>query len=357
MICPRCGQPGDAGRYCGRCGLFLTGPAATGGPVRFDKPTQQFPAPPTGPVGGPTGAAAFPPPGPSYPPPDPTTRYVEPATPSGPGGPAPRGPRNSRALILAAVVALVLVAGGAATFLALRGGDQPSPTVAAPPSTAAVGTTTGPPATVTTVAPSTVVLTTTVGPTTTAATGLSDVGAQPIACNSGYVVQVASEADQASFVRRVDQVRAAGQLPAGSHWSTIAASCPVFAATGDLPVLWAGPFADVAQACATRLASPWDAGVKGTQPGSNYTSCVCPAQSTALPALDTGAARNVWTSELQRLLDKGLGYDVGTLDGDTWGVYTSGTADAVRRFQADRGLPATGRVDGATWSALHAAGC
>ncbi len=37
---------------------------------------------------------------------------------------------------------------------------------------------------------------------------------------------------------------------------------------------------------------------------------------------------------------------------DRAGVFGRNTADAVRRFQTKRGLPATGVVDQATWRAL-----
>lgn len=355
MTCPRCGQPGDSGRYCGRCGLLLTGPSGPVGPVRLDKTARQ---PPVGP--GPVGSEQ---PGwlsprvPFLPPPDPATRYPGPA----PAGIAPRGPQTGRAAILALVVALVLLAVGAATFVALRGdgsGDVTTvvaATTAAPPTTAGRATSTPP----VTTAVSTVVVTSTVAPPTTAtpaATGLSDVTAQPIACNSGYFVLVASENDQGSFTRRVDEVRAAGQLPSGSHWTQTSSGCALFTSSG-ASVLWSGPYPTAAQACAVRLTSPYDAPVRGTVPGGDgVSSCVCPAAVGSLPPLDAGSARSQWIGELQRLLPQ-LDYDVGELDADSWGVYTPALADAVRRFQGDRGLTVTGQVDGATWSTLRSAGC
>lgn len=53
-----------------------------------------------------------------------------------------------------------------------------------------------------------------------------------------------------------------------------------------------------------------------------------------------------------------LDYPISGLDGEAgapnaWGVYTQETADAVLQFQQDRGLIATGAIDGQTWKALQ----
>ncbi len=342
MICPRCGQPGTAGQYCGRCGLHLVGST---GPVRLDKPTQQFGAPPTGPVS-------------SYPPPDPATRYAMPGPAGAVGGP-PRRPGGGRVVVLVAVVALLVLAGGAAAFLTFRGsGGETTGAVAAPaPVTTATPapTTSATKAAVGGAAPSTVVLTTTVTPTVSA-TGLSGVTDQPIACNSGFFVLVASETDEASFVRRVEEVRAAGQLPAGAHRTTTSAGCGLF--TSDAWVLWSGPFTSTADACTTRLAAPFDASVRSSVPGdSSSSSCACVTTIGSPPTLYLGSARSQWTGELQRLLALKLDDDVGELNSATWGVFTPALADAVRRFQADRGLTVDGEVGAQTWTALRSAGC
>jgi peptidoglycan hydrolase-like protein with peptidoglycan-binding domain len=72
----------------------------------------------------------------------------------------------------------------------------------------------------------------------------------------------------------------------------------------------------------------------------------------------------VWVGELQRMLGNRLGYDIPDRDGDPghgiapqWGVYTEGTAGAVKKFQADESLAITGSVDETTWQALQGSGC
>jgi hypothetical protein len=114
------------------------------------------------------------------------------------------------------------------------------------------------------------------------------------------------------------------------------------------------------------LASPADAFVKSTDPATvgTFRSCLCPAAAGDLPAISTVGQQGVWIGELQRVLGGGLDYTVGAINADPavgdpgrWGTYTAETAAAVRRFQADHGLAATGQVDAATWSALQVAWC
>lgn len=366
MICPRCGQPGDPGRYCARCGTYLAPPTQLETPpghgARPDQPgwpgpppTQQFPTQQF--AGPPPGYGAGPPPA------------------RGPGG---RGTRT--ALIVVAVVALLAVAGGLVAWFTVGGSGGTGPvaatsTAVAPPSTAGgptsstanglrgtsksqIGgstTTTGSTGAATSAAPTTT--------TVTVATGLSDVPAQAIGCSSGYVVQLASETSPEAFVARVDAVRAAGQLPAGSKWADTTSSCPgLFSATAQ--VLYAGPFDGPYDGCPTRLVGPWDAFVKNVSDRNAFISCLCPQDPAGLPVIGTVGQQDAWIGELQRMLRSKLDYqgidiDARPADGfpGAWGTYTQSTADAVSRFQADRGLPANGQVDAATWAALRTAGC
>ena len=57
--------------------------------------------------------------------------------------------------------------------------------------------------------------------------------------------------------------------------------------------------------------------------------------------------------EVQRRL-KSLGYDLGR--GEIDGLLGPSTSDAVRKFQQDRGIDATGKVDAQTWQELLDAG-
>ena len=76
-----------------------------------------------------------------------------------------------------------------------------------------------------------------------------------------------------------------------------------------------------------------------TTPGPTTTTIARPTISEGTP--DTGN-----TTILQTKLNQ-LGYQV-TVDGSFGG----GTTTAVKQFQSDHGLPATGTVDAATWNAL-----
>ena len=188
---------------------------------------------------------------------------------------------------------------------------------------------------------------------------------QDIGCDEGYIVQVASELDRPAFERRIAELRAAGQLPAGVKWAETSSSCKIFTAQVNVLVLYAGPFASPADACPARLASPADAFIKGTTPDvTSVISCVCPADPNSLPKITTVGQRNVWVGELQRVLGGKLDYDVGDINADPaagdpgrWGIYTDETAAAVGRFQADNNLAQSRQVDSTTWSALRAQGC
>jgi hypothetical protein len=222
----------------------------------------------------------------------------------------------------------------------------------------------------------TTVTTVTTGPTGPTAPDLgpdaiAGVARQDIACAPAYLVQVASAVELGEFGRRLDELRAAGQVPAGSHWAETTTSCDIFTSDVNAMVLYSGPYPEPYAACPDRLASPPDAFIKGTTPESSgqVISCACPENPAVLPVLGgVGSGPDgpvgVWTGELQRVLGADLGYDLGDLGSDpdlggapAWGVYTSTTAAAVQQFQTDVGLPVTGVVDAATWSAVQAASC
>ena len=79
-----------------------------------------------------------------------------------------------------------------------------------------------------------------------------------------------------------------------------------------------------------------------TAPGPTTTT-------VAKPTISEGTPDTSNTLALQTRLAQ-LGYNVGTPDG----VFGSGTTAAVKQFQTDHKLPATGTVDAATWAALAA---
>jgi len=187
-----------------------------------------------------------------------------------------------------------------------------------------------------------------------------------IGCNTGYIVQVASELNASAFASRVAQLRASGTLPTGTKWADTSSSCSIFTTQANVLVLYAGPFDSPYAACPARLASPADAFIKGSTPESSrqYISCLCPAVAGQLPVVTTVGQQGVWVGELQRVLGSRLDYSIGSINADPasgdpgrWGIFTAETAAAVGRFQTDNGLAATNQVDGTTWAALQRASC
>lgn len=415
--CANCGAPDQVGRFCTDCGnplatsptslVSLEKPRPVGpaeptqlGPARpvapptatysATSPTASYPAPPqTGsyPAGPPTGSypasantGGYPPPGAYPPPPGPPGAYLAPPGPTSPGR-----RRGTVALVVLAVAVLLLAAVGVWFTMRPTGGDASTTATALPPtvatSTAAGSSAAGSgagsadaparPAPVgpgggkgdpgaSSAAPTTV---TTVATTTLAPNPMGGDRAD-LVCGTGYIVQIASELDQATFQSRVATLYAAGTLPAGARWTETSAGCSLFTNQANVYVLYAGPFALADQACPDRLASPPDAFIKSTDPATvgSFQSCLC--TGAARPDITAVGQQNVWVGELQRVLDAGLGYDVGAINADPaagdpgrWGTYTEGTAAAVSRYQADQGLPVTGRVDAATWASLQNARC
>ncbi len=179
-----------------------------------------------------------------------------------------------------------------------------------------------------------------------------------IACNAGYIVQLASEFDSATFAARVATLRKAGRLPAGALAADASKSCRIFTNQRNTYVLYAGPFPTRYAGCAVRLAGPADAYVKGSDTANSreYVSCLCPAKIAAMPQYSTVGQHGVWVGELQRILGNRLNIDVGDLTGQ-WGVFTAGTQAAVRTFQLQAGLWPSGILYPGTWQALQKAQC
>lgn len=188
-----------------------------------------------------------------------------------------------------------------------------------------------------------------------------DLGVQQadIACSGGYIVQLASELDQDAFRARVSSLKAQGMVPPDARAADSTKSCGIFANQRNTWVLYAGPFASPYDGCRARLGGPADAFIKGANPDTahGYFSCVCPANPAQIPGVGPGSNQHAWIGELQRVLANRLNYSVGPLGPGEWGVYTPGTQQAVRKFQADHKLPPTGSVDARTWSALRGAQC
>ena len=367
--CPGCAAPNQGGRFCTRCGRRLS--IADPERVSLSKGPRVGPADPT--VIGPGYPGFGSPPPSGLLPPAPTTPERT--------WPSPRRP--AAALLVGVTVAVLLAAGVGAWFLVRpvggEGGAAIAPTAApATPSASAFSPSTasavagpvrpapvGPGGGKDAPGPSTTPVTT-VTTVQTTTVGVNPMGGDrsDIACGSDYIVQIASELDEPTFRARVATLRANGTLPADARWTQTSAGCSLFTTQANVYVLYSGPFDAWEAACPDRLGAPPDAFIKPTDPASvgAFLTCLCPADSTVLPAITTVGERGVWVGELQRVLGAGLDYDVGPINasaGDPghWGEYTEQTAAAVGRFQADQGLPVTRQVDATTWSRLRSARC
>ena len=179
-----------------------------------------------------------------------------------------------------------------------------------------------------------------------------------IACQRGYIVQLASELDAKAFAARVSRLKAAGQVPAGSLAADTTHSCEIFTSQVNAVVLYSGPYSDRYAGCAARLAGPADAYIKGSNPDTahDYVSCLCPTQTSSLPRYSRIGEQGVWIGEAQRVLGSRLDISVGDVSG-RWGILTPGTRAAVQKFQRSAKLPADGALDARTWKALQTAEC
>lgn len=379
MRCPGCAAPDQGGRFCTRCGGRL--PVADPPGVSLAKRGRVGPTDPT--VLGP-GYPGFGSPSPAGP--------IPPSPPTIPERTRTDRPRRPAAALLIGVTVVALLAAGAGVWFLVRpvggeegtaiaptaaptavttasagsgagssGGGDPTSGLAPPVRPAPVGPGGGKDGADPSSAPATTV---TSVQTTTVSVDPMGGDRSDIACGSGYIVQIASELDEPTFRARVATLRANGTLPPDARWTQTSAGCPLFTTQANVYVLYSGPFDTWAAACPDRLGAPPDAFVKPTDPASvgAFLTCLCPADSTALPAITTVGERGVWVGELQRVLGAGLDYDVGPINasaGDPghWGEYTEPTAAAVGRFQADQGLPVTRQVDVTTWSRLRSARC
>jgi len=79
--------------------------------------------------------------------------------------------------------------------------------------------------------------------------------------------------------------------------------------------------------------------------GSPFAPFGTPRRTDAYPLLKRGSRSDLVVWAQQHLMKAGL---LSILNGD----YGAGTQKAVTAFQGSRGLPATGRLDAATWAAL-----
>jgi len=352
--CVNCGANDQHGRFCTQCGATVEQPPAAQG--------QSHPWTTEQTVLGQPLAVAPPPPGHR------DQAVAAPETRSWGGG---FGALAAAAVVVAVVVTTVLVVRAGSTDDAVDPSPVPVPVASSSVEASQESAASFSAAAKSAADPSA----TSLSATTTATTSSSPAPLDPmggpnvnIDCGPSYIVQVASELDQAAFVARVAELRTLNQVPPGAKWAETHPSCSIFASSNSYFVLYAGPFTNPYDACAARLASPPDAFIEGTTPetASQYVTCMCPEQDIEmLPEIDHVGQQGVWVGELQRILrSEPLKYDVGQIDADPangvasrWGIYTADTANAVGRFQAEHGLAVTQQANLNTWAALKAAQC
>ena len=189
-----------------------------------------------------------------------------------------------------------------------------------------------------------------------------DQPALPIACNTGYLVQIASALSVSDLRVRTAALLSAHKVPARVAWTPLRGSCPIWNVS-EGAVLYSGPYASADDACDARLHSPADAFIKIIDPArhNDFFSCLCKPTYSSLPVLSKVGEKSSWVGDLQRALHT-HGYSIAGLDGtpgepDTWGVYTDQTRTAVQRYQTDQSLPADGTVGATTWQALQLSYC
>jgi len=182
---------------------------------------------------------------------------------------------------------------------------------------------------------------------------------QQISCSDGYIVQLASELTPDKFAARVADLKKQGLVPPDAKAADSSKSCKLFTNQTNTLILYSGPFKHSTDACADRLAGPYDAFIRGANKASagEFVSCICPASVRDLPTVSKIGTTDQWIGELQRMLAAHLRYSIDDLGIGSWGQYTKDTRAAVQRFQSDNRLKSTGTVDSRTWRALQHAGC
>lgn len=180
-----------------------------------------------------------------------------------------------------------------------------------------------------------------------------------IGCGDGYIVQLASELSADAFAQRVADLKRQGLVPADAKAANSRKSCRLFTDQTNTYILYSGPFRHRYDACSDRLSGPYDALIRGARPDTSreFVSCICPVGAGSLPTISRVGTTGQWIGELQHMLATHLRYSIPDLGVNSWGVYTPDTRAAVRRFQSDHRMPATGTVDARTWKALQRAGC
>lgn len=136
-------------------------------------------------------------------------------------------------------------------------------------------------------------------------------------------------------------------------------SCPTAWPGTPRYVAYVGPYQSAGEACRIRMSNAFrgDVVTRLRADSPRQVQCACYLAASTMPTLRVGMDATlldgVWTRNLQMMLTT-LGMDTR----DHWtGFYDRRTAEEVRRFQSERGLPPDGVADPATWSSLRAKAC
>jgi hypothetical protein len=156
---------------------------------------------------------------------------------------------------------------------------------------------------------------------------------------------------------------AVAEDPHDVRYLDISDSCPTVWTTGGRRThgyaTYLGPYDTVVQACRVRMTAAHRGDlvtrlVEGTR---EPVQCLCYLDYQTMPRLvpgaDVDALQGIYVFALQDVLTS-----IGLNPTDhVTGVYDNVTVDAVKTFQHNRALPATGIVDTATWHDLQGPGC
>jgi hypothetical protein len=145
----------------------------------------------------------------------------------------------------------------------------------------------------------------------------------------------------------------------GAQYLDSRSSCATMYPSDSRYVAYLGPYSSTGEACRTRMSVEYRGDVVTRLHAGNTEAveCGCYIGPTSMPTLRVGAELSLldglWVRELQKML---TAIDLNP-PGHLTGFYDQQTADAVARFQSERGLTPNGVVDVDTWRSLQAKAC
>ena len=125
-----------------------------------------------------------------------------------------------------------------------------------------------------------------------------------------------------SYVNRVAELRAAGQVPDERVRRAHGVVVRDLQLADEHDRAVRGPFNGPYDGCDARLKAAPRLVHQGHDPETShdFISCLCPTSAATLPPLTAINQTGVWVGELQRVLGNKLNYDIPDLGDQTWGV-------------------------------------